>query len=135
MGTTAASGGKASCPSHSICFRSSSDISITSSDDSSDSYLAPSDSSTVSSFSSSSSSAAALAQRQKHYGPNIAVSYSQPLLVERGEGCYLFDAEGRKYLDCVNNVAHVGHGNAQVRPWGSHVGLFIAKWGVCEARL
>jgi 4-aminobutyrate aminotransferase-like enzyme len=34
--------------------------------------------------------------------------------VERGEGCYLYNADGRQYLDCVNNVAHVGHGNTQV---------------------
>lgn len=114
MATTAASGGKASCASHSICSRNSDSSSTLSDNSSSDSILAPSDSSSFSS-SCSSSSAAALAQRQKHYGPNIAVSYSEPLLVERGEGCYLFDAEGRKYLDCVNNVAHVGHGNAQVR--------------------
>lgn len=67
----------------------------------------------------SNSSSSALQQRLKHYGPNAALSYDQPLLVERGEGCYLFDDTGRAFLDCVNNVAHVGHGNAEVRGQGS----------------
>jgi len=67
----------------------------------------------------SSSSSNALQQRLKHYGPNAALSYDQPLLVETGEGCYLFDETGREFLDCVNNVAHVGHGNAEVRAPGS----------------
>ena len=33
----------------------------------------------------------------------------RPLKIVRGLGVYLFDDEGRAYLDCVNNVAHVGH--------------------------
>jgi len=32
----------------------------------------------------------------------------------RGSGQWLFDAEGRAYLDAVNNVPHVGHANARV---------------------
>jgi 4-aminobutyrate aminotransferase-like enzyme len=31
------------------------------------------------------------------------------LHIVRGEGPYLLDSDGRKYLDTVNNVAHVGH--------------------------
>ena len=27
-------------------------------------------------------------------------------MIVRGEGQYLFDEQGRKYLDCVNNVCH-----------------------------
>lgn len=27
----------------------------------------------------------------------------------RGEGAYVYDDQGRKFLDCVNNVAHIGH--------------------------
>ena len=32
----------------------------------------------------------------------------------RGQGCYLYDADGNEYLDCVNNVAHVGHCHPKV---------------------
>lgn len=35
--------------------------------------------------------------------------YDTPLHVVRGEGVWLYDAEGRRYLDAYNNVAHVGH--------------------------
>jgi 4-aminobutyrate aminotransferase-like enzyme len=31
-----------------------------------------------------------------------------------GDGAYLYDADGRAYLDCVNNVAHVGHAHPRV---------------------
>ena len=29
-----------------------------------------------------------------------------PLWIVRGEGQYLFDQKGIKYLDCVNNISH-----------------------------
>jgi 4-aminobutyrate aminotransferase-like enzyme len=32
----------------------------------------------------------------------------------RAEGCYMYDADGIRYLDCQNNVAHVGHSNPVV---------------------
>jgi 4-aminobutyrate aminotransferase-like enzyme/Ser/Thr protein kinase RdoA (MazF antagonist) len=36
------------------------------------------------------------------------------LHIVRGAGAYLYDAEGREYLDLVNNVAHVGHCHPRV---------------------
>jgi 4-aminobutyrate aminotransferase-like enzyme len=42
------------------------------------------------------------------------LSYRTTLHVVRGEGAYLYDADGRAYLDCVNNVAHVGHAHPRV---------------------
>lgn len=32
-----------------------------------------------------------------------------PLKIVRGIGAYLYDEQGNRYLDCVNNVTHVGH--------------------------
>lgn len=32
----------------------------------------------------------------------------------KGQGQYLYDELGNEYLDCINNVAHVGHGNKRV---------------------
>ena len=40
--------------------------------------------------------------------------YSEPLHIVRGEDVWLYDAEGNKYLDVYNNVAHVGHSNPHV---------------------
>ncbi|NND70239.1 MAG: aminotransferase class III-fold pyridoxal phosphate-dependent enzyme [Rhodothermales bacterium] len=48
-------------------------------------------------------------RRQQVLSPNLSLSYSEPLHIVKGGGQYLFDAEGRRYLDCVNNVCHVGH--------------------------
>jgi 4-aminobutyrate aminotransferase-like enzyme len=55
-----------------------------------------------------------LASRRRLLGPSLSLSYRTPLQIVRGEGAYLFDADGRSYLDCVNNVAHVGHAHPRV---------------------
>ena len=50
-----------------------------------------------------------------YIGKNCEVNYPRsPLLILRGEGAYLYDEEGEAYLDCVNNVAHVGHSHPTV---------------------
>lgn len=53
-------------------------------------------------------------QRNRHLAPSLSLSYREPIHVVRGLGSYLFDAEGRRFLDTVNNVAHVGHCNRRV---------------------
>lgn len=55
-----------------------------------------------------------LARRQAVLGYGLSVSYSQPLHILRGSGQYLYDSTGRRYLDTVNNVAHVGHEHPEV---------------------
>ncbi|MDQ3127611.1 MAG: aminotransferase class III-fold pyridoxal phosphate-dependent enzyme, partial [Chloroflexota bacterium] len=55
-----------------------------------------------------------LAARRARLGPSLSLSYRTPLHIVRGEGAYLYDADGRGYLDCVNNVAHVGHAHPRV---------------------
>src|SRR5206468_7767701 len=50
-----------------------------------------------------------LVARRDLLGPSLSLSYRTPLHIVRGEGAHLYDADGRAYLDCVNNVAHVGH--------------------------
>ena len=52
--------------------------------------------------------------RARHLNPTLSVSYREPLKIVRGEGAYLFDADGRAYLDMVNNVCHVGHCHPRV---------------------
>lgn len=37
-----------------------------------------------------------------------------PLKIVRAEGQYMYDEEGHKYLDCINNVCHVGHSHPDV---------------------
>lgn len=52
--------------------------------------------------------------RQRHLGPNLSISYRRPLKIVQGWRQYLYDHLGREYLDCVNNVAHVGHSHPAV---------------------
>jgi 4-aminobutyrate aminotransferase-like enzyme len=52
--------------------------------------------------------------RKEHLGKTLSLSYTTPLHIVRGEGVYLIDTEGRKYLDTVNNVNHVGHQHPKV---------------------
>ena len=47
--------------------------------------------------------------RKKHLGKGLSLHYKEPIKMVRGEGVFLLDQLGRKYLDTVNNVAHVGH--------------------------
>jgi 4-aminobutyrate aminotransferase-like enzyme len=52
--------------------------------------------------------------RARLMGPNVATFYDDPVHFVKGEGVWLWDADGRKYLDCYNNVPHVGHCNPRV---------------------
>ncbi len=42
-------------------------------------------------------------------GPGFSTFYDEPVHLVRGEGTSVWDADGNKYLDCYNNVPHVGH--------------------------
>jgi len=50
-----------------------------------------------------------LERRIRLMGANAPLFYSRPLHVVRGEGVWLYDNDGRRYLDAYNNVANVGH--------------------------
>lgn len=47
--------------------------------------------------------------RKEHLGKSLSLQYNKPIKMVRGAGPYLIDQYGKKYLDTVNNVAHVGH--------------------------
>jgi 4-aminobutyrate aminotransferase-like enzyme len=53
-------------------------------------------------------------RRQQLLGRNLRVAYERPLHIVRGSMQYLYDDEGRQYLDAYNNVAHVGHCHPKV---------------------
>ena len=53
-------------------------------------------------------------RRRRLLGPNVPTFYDEPVHLVRGEGVWLWDAEGRKFLDCYNNVPHVGHCHPRV---------------------
>ena len=53
-------------------------------------------------------------RRDEVMGPAYRLFYDEPIHLVRGEGVWVFDDDGRKYLDCYNNVASVGHCHPQV---------------------
>jgi 4-aminobutyrate aminotransferase-like enzyme len=56
-----------------------------------------------------------LERRGRAFGPAMTrPTYSRPLHLVRGEGAWLFDADGRRYLDAYNNVPSVGHSHPRV---------------------
>ncbi len=50
-----------------------------------------------------------LAKRRERFAHNLKTSYARPIVAVRGSRHFLFDAEGREYLDAYNNVPQVGH--------------------------
>lgn len=52
--------------------------------------------------------------RKKHLGKSLSLQYDKPLHIVRGAGTYLIDQNGNKYIDTVNNVAHLGHEHPKV---------------------
>lgn len=53
--------------------------------------------------------------RNRHFSKSMSLAYpSEPLLMERAAMQYMFAADGRTYLDGVNNIMHVGHAHPKV---------------------
>lgn len=55
-----------------------------------------------------------LARRRRVMGNRLYMFYDPPMHLVRGEGVWLFDVLGRRFLDCYNNVPHVGHAHPRV---------------------
>ena len=52
--------------------------------------------------------------RKANLGKSLSLSYLNPLHIQRGYMQHLFASDGRRYLDTVNNVPHVGHQHPRV---------------------
>lgn len=55
-----------------------------------------------------------LARRHRLLGAGAPLFYDEPVHIVRGEGVWLYSAEGKKYLDVYNNVPNVGHCHPRV---------------------
>jgi 4-aminobutyrate aminotransferase-like enzyme len=55
-----------------------------------------------------------LARRRRALAPSYQLFYDDPVELVRGEGVWLWDADGNRYLDCYNNVPSVGHAHPRV---------------------
>lgn len=54
------------------------------------------------------------AEREVVMSRALSLNFQKHLEIVRGEGAYLYDRAGDKYLDLVNNVAHLGHSHPRV---------------------
>ncbi|WP_116366026.1 aspartate aminotransferase family protein [Parahaliea mediterranea] len=50
-----------------------------------------------------------LQRRYRVLGSHSPLFYEEPLQLVRGEDVWVYDADGKRYLDTYNNVPHVGH--------------------------
>jgi 4-aminobutyrate aminotransferase-like enzyme len=55
-----------------------------------------------------------VARRDQLLGRHAELFYERPVHLVRGEGAWLFDADGRRYADMYNNIPVVGHCNPRV---------------------
>jgi 4-aminobutyrate aminotransferase-like enzyme len=53
--------------------------------------------------------AAMMERRKRLLGSAYRLFYEEPVHIVRGEGVWLYDADGNRFLDMYNNVPHVGH--------------------------
>jgi len=53
-------------------------------------------------------------RRDRAFGAGARLFYDHPLHLVRGEGAYLYDADGRRYVDMYNNVPCVGHAHPRI---------------------
>jgi 4-aminobutyrate aminotransferase-like enzyme len=55
-----------------------------------------------------------LERRERLLGPGNPLFYDEPVHLVRGEGVWLYDDGGTRFLDCYNNVPCVGHCHPRV---------------------
>ncbi|RQN38322.1 aspartate aminotransferase family protein [Paraburkholderia tropica] len=55
-----------------------------------------------------------ITRRANILGPSYRLFYEKPLHLVRGEGVWMFDPQGKRYLDVYNNVPAVGHCHPRV---------------------
>ncbi len=48
-------------------------------------------------------------RRRRFLGKMLSLFYARPIKIVRGKGQYLYDDQGNRWLDMINNVCHVGH--------------------------
>lgn len=77
-----------------------------------------------------------IARRDKVLGASYRLQYAKPVHFVRGEGMWLYDPDGRAYLDFYNNVPSLGHCHPEVNAaMAEQAGLLNANTRYLEPRL
>ncbi|MFO7616526.1 MAG: aminotransferase class III-fold pyridoxal phosphate-dependent enzyme [Bacteroidales bacterium] len=53
-------------------------------------------------------------RRYRYFSKALSLSYPEPIHMAGAAMQYMYGADGRTYLDCVNNIPHVGHCHPRV---------------------
>ncbi len=53
-------------------------------------------------------------KRKSLISPNFSIAHNSPMQILESKGQYLFNEKGRRFLDCVNNISHVGHSHPKI---------------------
>src|SRR5262249_40958266 len=56
----------------------------------------------------------AIQRRLRSFGAASVLFYQEPIRMERAEGVWMYDTDGRRFLDLYNNVPSVGHSHPRV---------------------
>ena len=55
-----------------------------------------------------------LLNRNSLISKSFSISYKKPLHILEAKNQYFYDDKGKEYLDCVNNISHVGHSHPKI---------------------
>src|SRR5213083_1074631 len=58
----------------------------------------------------------AVVKHQQYLFPAVSMYYKEPIALVKGEGCWVWDDQGNKYLDAFGGVltVSIGHANPKV---------------------
>ena len=52
--------------------------------------------------------------RRSHFSKALSLSYKDPIMMEKAAFQYMYGDQGKTFIDCVNNIMHVGHAHPVV---------------------
>lgn len=63
------------------------------------------------------SKAELIEKRKKHFLPTAYLYHKEPLHLVKAQGCYVWDADGKKYLDCIGGIVCIsaGHNHPKIK--------------------
>lgn len=64
-------------------------------------------------------------ERDQHFSKALSLSYQSPIVMEKAAFQYMYGDAGKTYVDCVNNIMHVGHAHPEVVEAGQRQMAFL----------
>jgi len=71
------------------------------------------------------SAAADIATRRQNTSAALSLQFEEPIEMRGAAFQYMFDSRGNSYLDCYNNIPHVGHCHPRIAAAGSRASMTL----------